>query len=121
MPDNPLKEAIMSLWYDASVPKPNIKVIFIQMTLIFFVDHSWHPYGIPQPFLNPAADVIRCVDIHCEAQGLHVPVGVMVVAIHPALLGGVICCQGVAGDGHSSTNWGSVISHSLYHCRGLIA
>ena len=28
-PDNPLKEAIVGLWYDASVPKPNIKVVFI--------------------------------------------------------------------------------------------
>ena len=47
MPDNPLKEAVVGLWYDASVPKPNIKVIFVQMTLIFFMGHSWHPYGIP--------------------------------------------------------------------------
>ena len=54
-PDDSLKEAIVGLWYDASVPKPNIKVIFIQTTLIFFVqttliffvDHSRHPYGIP--------------------------------------------------------------------------
>ena len=45
--DDPLKEATVGLWYDASVPKPNIKVVFVQMTLIFFADHSWHPYGIP--------------------------------------------------------------------------
>ena len=47
MPDDPLKEAVVGLWYDASVPKPNIKVVFIQMTLIFFADRLQHPYGIP--------------------------------------------------------------------------
>ena len=47
VPDNPLKEAIVGLWYDASVPKPNIKVVLVQTTLIFFVDRSRHPYGIP--------------------------------------------------------------------------
>ena len=46
VPDNPLKEAVMGLWYDASVPKPNVKVVFIQTTLILLTDCSWHPYGI---------------------------------------------------------------------------
>ena len=46
MPDDPLKEAIMGLWYDASVPKPNVKVVFVQTTLILLTDCSWHPYGI---------------------------------------------------------------------------
>ena len=46
-PDDPLEEAIVGLWYNASVPKPNVKVVFVQMTLIFFTDCSWHPYGIP--------------------------------------------------------------------------
>ena len=47
MPDKPLKEAIVGLWYNDSVPKPNIKVLFIQMTLILLTDRSRHPYGIP--------------------------------------------------------------------------
>ena len=65
-PDNPLKEAVMGLWYDALVPKPNVKVVFIQTTLILLTDCSRHPYGIPQPLLDPAADVVRGVDIHSE-------------------------------------------------------
>ena len=65
-PDNPLKEAVVGLWYNASVPKPNVKVVFVQTTLIFFTDCSWHPYGIPQPFLDPTADVVGGVDIHSE-------------------------------------------------------
>ena len=65
-PDNPLKEAVVGLWYDASVPKPNVKVIFVQTTLILLTDCSQHPYGIPQPLLDPAADVVRGVDIHGE-------------------------------------------------------
>ena len=47
MPDNPLKEAVVGLWYDALVPKPNVKVIFVQMSLILLMDCSRHPYGIP--------------------------------------------------------------------------
>ena len=47
LPDESLKEAIMGIWYDDSVPKPNIKVVFIQTTLILLTDCSWHPYGIP--------------------------------------------------------------------------
>ena len=100
VPDNPLEEAVVGLWYDASVPKPNIKVVFIQTTLIFFTDCSWHPYGIPRPFLNPAADVVGCIDIHHKAQELHVPEGAMVAAIHPTLLRGAIHHRGAAGDGH---------------------
>ena len=46
-PDDPLKEAVVGLWYNASVPKPNVKVVFFQTTLILFTDCSWHPYGIP--------------------------------------------------------------------------
>ena len=45
-PDNPLKEAVVGLWYDALVPKPNIKVVFVQSTLILLTDCLWHPYGI---------------------------------------------------------------------------
>ena len=63
-PDDPLKEAVMGLWYDATVPKPNIKVVFVQTTLILFTDCSRHPYGIPQPFLDLTANVVRGVDIH---------------------------------------------------------
>ena len=74
MPDDPLKEAIVGLRYYASVPKPNIKVLFVQMTLflfvqttlILFMDCSLHPYGIPRPLLNPVADVIGGVDIHSK-------------------------------------------------------
>ena len=98
-PDNPLKEAVVGLWYDSSVPKPNIKVIFVQMTLILFTDRSRHLYGIPQPLFNPAADVVGGGDIHSKLQRLHVPEGVVVVVIHPALLGSVICHRGVAGNG----------------------
>ena len=65
-PDNPLKEAVVGLWYDALVPKPNVKVIFVQTTLILLTDCLQHPYGIPRPLLDPAADVIRGVDIHGE-------------------------------------------------------
>ena len=65
-PDYPLKEAVMGLWYNASVPKPNVKVVFIQTALILLTDCSWHPYGIPRPFLNPTVDVIGGVDIHGE-------------------------------------------------------
>ena len=110
-PDDPLKEAIVGLWYDASVHKPNIKVVFVQMTLIFFTDRLWHPYGIPQPFLDPAADVVGCVDIHCKAQGLCVPAGAMVVAIHPALLGGVIHRRSVASTPKVGNIW---IQHLLH-------
>ena len=99
MPDNPLKEAVMGLWYNASVPKPNIKVVFVQMTLIFFTDRSRHPYGILRPFFDPVVDVDGHVGIHCEAQGLCILARTMVAAIHPALLGSVIHCWGVAGDG----------------------
>ena len=66
MPDNPLKEAVVGLWYNASVPKPNVKVVFVQTTLILLTDCSWHPYGIPRPLLDPAVDVVRGVDIHGE-------------------------------------------------------
>ena len=65
-PDDPLKEAVVGLWYNASVPKPNVKVIFVQTTLILLTDCSWHPYGIPRPFLDPTADVVGGVDIHGE-------------------------------------------------------
>ena len=65
-PDDPLKEAVVGLWYNASVPKPNVKVVFIQTTLILFTDCSRHPYGIPRPFLDPTADVVRGVDIDGE-------------------------------------------------------
>ena len=99
MPDNPLKEAVMGLRYDASVPKPNIKVVLVQMTLIFFTDCSRHPYGIPRPFFDPMVDVDRRVDIHCEAQGLCVLARTMVAAIHPTLLSGAIHRRGVAGNG----------------------
>ena len=54
-PDDPLKEAVVGLQYNASVPKPNIKVIFVQTTLIFFADRSQHPYGILRPFFDPVA------------------------------------------------------------------
>ena len=47
MPDKPLKEAVMGLWYNDSVPKPNIKVVLNQMTLILLMDCLQHPYGIP--------------------------------------------------------------------------
>ena len=66
VPDNPLKEAVVGLWYDASVPKPNVKVVYIQMTLILLTDCSQHPYGIPRPLLTPTADVVRGVNIHSE-------------------------------------------------------
>ena len=98
-PDDPLKEAIRGLWYNGTVPKPNIKVVFVQMTLIFFTDRSQHPYGIPRPFLDPAADVVGFVNIHCEVQGLCVPAGAMVAVIHSALLRGAIHHWGAAGDG----------------------
>ena len=65
-PDEPLKEAVVGLWYDDLVPKPNIKVVFVQMTLILLTDCSWHPYGIPKPLPDPVADVFRSVDIHGE-------------------------------------------------------
>ena len=65
--DKPLKETVMGLWYNDSVPKPNIKVIIIQTTLILLMVRLWHPYGIPQPLPDPVADVIRHVDIHGEA------------------------------------------------------
>ena len=54
----PLKEAIVGLWYNAFVPKPNVKVVFIQTTLILFADCSQHPYGILRPLLDPVADVV---------------------------------------------------------------
>ena len=63
-PDDPLKEAVVGLWYNASVPKPNVKVVFVQTTLILLTDCSRHPYGIPRPFLDPTADVVGGVDIH---------------------------------------------------------
>ena len=66
VPDNPLKGAVVGLWYNGSVPKPNIKVVFVQTTLILLMDCSRHPYGIPRPLLDPAADVVRGVDIHGE-------------------------------------------------------
>ena len=44
-PDEPLKEAVVGLWYDDLVPKPNIKVVFVQMTLILLTDHLRHPMG----------------------------------------------------------------------------
>ena len=47
MPDEPPKEAIVGLWYNDLVPKPNIKVVFAQMTLVLLMDCSQHPYGIP--------------------------------------------------------------------------
>ena len=47
MPDDPLQEAVMGLWYDTSVPKPNVKVVFVQTTLVLLVDRSQHPYRIP--------------------------------------------------------------------------
>ena len=65
-PDNPLEEAIVGLWYDAPVPKPIIKVVFVQTTLILFVDCSQHPSGIPQPLLDPVVDVVGSVNIHGE-------------------------------------------------------
>ena len=40
VPDEPLKEAILGLWYDDSVLKPDIKVIFIQTTLVLLMDCS---------------------------------------------------------------------------------
>ena len=99
LPDEPLKEAIMGLWYDDSVPKPNIKVIFIQTTLILFTGHSWHPCGILQPLPDPIVDVVRCVDIHGEAEGLHISDSATVAVKHPTLFGGVLGHQGVCGDG----------------------
>ena len=98
-PDKPLEEAVVGLWYDASVPKPNIKVVFVQMTLILLVDLSWHPHGIPWPLFDPVVDVVRCVDIHGELQGLSVPEGAVVVAKHPTLLRGVIHRRHIAGNG----------------------
>ena len=65
-PDNPLKEAVVGLWYNALVPKPNVKVVFVQTTLILLTDCWQHPYGIPRPFLDPTADVVGGVDIHGE-------------------------------------------------------
>ena len=99
VPDEPLKEAVMGLWYNDLVPKPNIKVIFIQTTLILLTDCSRHPYGMLQPLPNPVADVFRGVDIHGGVWGLCVPDSVVVAAKHPTLLGGAICCRGVAGNG----------------------
>ena len=66
-PDKHLKEAVVGLWNDAPVPKPNIKVVFVQTTLILLVDRSQYPYGIPRPLFNPVVDVFGCVDIHGEA------------------------------------------------------
>ena len=98
-PDDPLKEAVMGLWYNASVPKPNIKVVFVQTTLILIADCSRHPYGILRPLLNPAADVVGGVDIYGEPQRLRIPEGALVAVIHPTLFGVVICCRHIAGDG----------------------
>jgi len=38
VPHEPLKEAVVGLWYDDAIPKPNIKVIHIQMTLAILTD-----------------------------------------------------------------------------------
>ena len=82
-----------------SIPKPNIKVIFIQMTLILLTDHLWHPYGILRPLPDPVADVIWHVDIHREVEGLHISDGAMVAAEHPTLLRGAIGHWGIGGNG----------------------
>ena len=47
MPDDPLKEAIMGLWNYDAVPKPNVKVIHIQMTLPILMDGLRSPYQVP--------------------------------------------------------------------------
>ena len=99
MPDDPLKEAIVGLQYDALVPKPYIKVILIQTTLVLLTNHSQHPYGIPQPLPDPVTEVIGHVHFHGEEEGLCILDGATMVAIHPALLGGALGHQGVHGDG----------------------
>ena len=45
-PDDPLKEAVVSLWNYDVVPKPNIKDIQIQMTLPILTDGSQSPYWV---------------------------------------------------------------------------
>ena len=99
MPDKPLKGAVVDLWYNDWVPKPNIKVVFIQTTLILLMDHLQYPYGIPRPLPNPVSDVVMSVNIHREAEGLCVPDSATVVAEHPLLLRGVISGQGIGCDG----------------------
>ena len=45
-PDDPLKEAIMGLWNYDMVPKPNVKVIQVQMTLPTLMDGLQSPYQV---------------------------------------------------------------------------
>ena len=97
MPDDHLKEAVVGLWYNASVPKPNIKVIFIQTTLVLLADCLWHPYGIPQPLPNPVTDVIGRVHFLGEEERLCVLDGMTMVVIHPTLLGSALGHWGVRG------------------------
>ena len=47
MPHEPLKETVMSLWYDDVVSKPYGKIIYVQMTLAILVHGSWDPFGVP--------------------------------------------------------------------------
>ena len=77
MPDNPLKEAIVGLWNYDMVPKPNIKVIHIQMTLPILTDGSQGPYQGLQPLSNPILEISGHLLFHMEEGGLGVPVGTL--------------------------------------------
>ena len=80
----------MGLWYDDMVPKPNIKVIHIQMTLAILMDGSWDPYGVPRPLSDPVSEVVGHLLFHMEEGGLGVPDGMPMLVEDCTLLRCVI-------------------------------
>ena len=76
----------MGLWYNDVVPKPNIKVIHIQMTLATLTDSSQDPYGVLRPLSDPVSEVIGHLLFHMEEGGLGVPDGMPVLAEDCTLL-----------------------------------
>ena len=72
MPDDPLKEAIVGLQNYDTVPKPNIKVIQVQMTLPILTDGSWSPYQVLRPLSDPISEVVGYL-FHMEEGGLGIP------------------------------------------------
>ena len=85
MPDDPLKKAIVGLWNYDTVPKPNVEVIQVQMTLPILMDGSWSPYQVLRPLSDPISEVVRHL-FHMEEGGLGIPLSMLMLVEDHMLL-----------------------------------
>ena len=97
MPDNPLKEAIMGLWNYDTVPKPNVKVIQVQMTLPILTDGSQSPYWVLRPLSDLISEVVWHLLFRMEEGSLGVPLGMPMSAEDCMLFRCVVGGQGGQG------------------------